>query len=152
MDNPIWGQAALAYFHFLSILVLTSALIGEKLLYKRTMDRADVKRLQRLDIFYFVFAMTAAASGIGRIIYFGKGWDFYIQNPIFWAKMVTYILVAAVSIPPTIHFIQLGKQPGNTVNVPEADFRRISRMIQVEHILLGLMPLWAVLMARGMGR
>lgn len=149
--NPLWGQATLAYFHYLSILVLASALIGEKLLYKKRMSRAEVKRLQRLDIFYFVFAMVALASGLGRIFFWGKGPDFYFSNPIFWAKMVTYVSIAALSIPPTIHFLLLGKQSGDTIEVPEKDFKRTTMLIRIEHILLGLMPLWAVLMARGMG-
>ena len=66
--------------------------------------------------------------------------------------MALYILIAARSIKPTRTFIRWKRAPAAAA-APDGDaIAGGRRIVHVELALLALMPLMAVLMARGIGR
>jgi putative membrane protein len=122
-------DALLAYAHFALILLLAGLLLAEVALYRRTMQRAILQTLQRIDLTYGIVAGLVIVSGISRILWGLKGAGFYLHNPIFWAKMATFAVVAPLSLPPTFHYLRLGKQAGSAISVNDSAFRTVRRLL-----------------------
>jgi putative membrane protein len=109
--------------------------------------------LARLDIVFFVSAIAALATGLLRLFFYAKGLDFYLPNLAFQLKMALYVTIALISIRPTTRFIRWRRAVAAGGPVPAAaEVASVRRLIHVELALLALMPLMAVLMARGIGR
>ena len=140
-------EPALAYLHYLSILLVAGFLTGELLLCRPGLDAAGARLLPRVDIAFFVCALLALATGLLRL-FLVKGAGFYLPNPVFWVKMALYVAIALISIRPTLLFMRWARA-GTTP--PAAEVATARRLIHVELGLLALMPLVAVLMARGVG-
>ena len=140
-------EPLLAYLHYLSILLVAGTLTGELLLCRPGIDAAGARRLSRLDIAFFVSALVALGSGLLRL-FLVKGAGFYWPNPVFWTKMALYVAIALLSIRPTLAFMRWSRGTGAP---PAAEVAAARRFIHIELTLLALMPLAAVLMARGIG-
>lgn len=147
-------EPLVAYLHYLSMIFIGAFLTAELILCRPGLSAAHVRLLPRLDIGYFTAALVALATGVLRVFFYAKGWPFYVSNPIFWVKMALYVAVALISISPTIHFIRWGRAlgTGSTPMPAPGDIARIRRLVHLEVGLLALIPLMAVLMARGIGR
>jgi putative membrane protein len=146
-------DALLAYAHFIAMIATATALVVEVVLLRTTLRWPQVGLLGRIDIVYFGAAMLALATGLARAFWGLKGAPFYLQNPVFYVKIGLFVIVALVSIAPTIQFIRWGRQADSHGDkpVPEAEVVRTRRFVLAELGLLALIPLAAVLMARGFG-
>jgi len=146
-------EPLVTYLHYLAIVLLAGFFVAEMAVCRPSLAAEQVRLLPRLDIFFFAGALLALATGLLRLFFYAKGVGFYLPNPFFLAKMALYIAIATLSIKPTMAFIrwrrtllELGALP------PAAEIAAARRLIHVEVVLLALMPLMAVLMARGIGR
>src|SRR5262245_30141807 len=92
----------LAVLHFVLILALVGILGAEAGLVREGMDGWKVNRVAVLDRGYGAAAGLLIVVGFLRVFYGAKGADFYLQNPVFWAKVAAFGLVGALSIPPTL--------------------------------------------------
>jgi putative membrane protein len=137
------------YLHFLSILVMFSSVVSEHLLLKPRMTRSEIQRLSVLDAVYGISALIIV--GIGLTLWFGVGKpaEFYTKNWIFHLKVGLFIIVAILSIYPTVFFLRnrKGNNPAELVDVPKS----IVWLIRLELLLLAFIPLCAALMAKGIG-
>jgi putative membrane protein len=145
-------EALMAYLHYLAMLLIAGFLVGELVLCRPRMSATEVRLLARLDIAFFAAALLAAATGLGRLFFWAKGAAFYLPNPIFWLKMALYVVIAALSVRPTIQFIRWNRGARNGTLPSDAQIAAVRRSIHIELALLALIPLVAVLMARGVGR
>lgn len=146
-------DAALAYLHFLSIILTGGFLVTEMVVCRPGMGPEQVRLLPRLDLLFFGAALAALATGLGRLAVGVKGLDFYLPNPAFHAKMALYLVIAGLSIRPTLRFIAWRRRLDQAGDLPPpAEIAGVRRLVHVEVALLALMPLMAVLMARGIGR
>jgi putative membrane protein len=137
----------LAWVHFLCIFALVSALVAELLLYRRTMDAARVSLLRGIDAGFGISAALVIASGLLRVFFGIKGAAFYAHDPVFWTKMALFAAVGLLSIPPTLHYLRLGRD--GDVTVPDGAFRRTWAFLVAEVGLLAFIPLFATLLAHG---
>lgn len=112
------------------------------------MTAEQARRLAGIDIVFFVSALAALATGLLRLFFYAKGVGFYTSNPAFWAKMALYVVIAVLSIKPTRTFIRWKRGAAPAAE----EIAGARRFIHIELGLLTLMPLMAVLMARGIGR
>jgi putative membrane protein len=146
-------DAALAYLHFASIMLLTAFLVSELCLCTPRLRLEQVPLLARLDLFYLVAAIAALASGALRVFVTGKGAPFYLDNPVFYIKLALFLAIGLVSISPTMQFLRWRRavHAGEQPVLHENDIRAARRYIELELALLAFMPLMAVLMARGIG-
>lgn len=105
------------------------------------------------DIVYGVAGIALLVSGIYRVLKFGQGSDFYTQNPIFWAKMVTFGLVGSLSLYPTVTYVlwAIPLSKGELPNVTSNLVSRLRLIINIELIGFSSIPFLATLMARGVG-
>jgi uncharacterized membrane protein len=61
--------------------------------------------LAKVDLCYFGAAMIALGTGIARVLWFGKGLDFYTGNPVFYIKLALFLALGLISLPPTLQFL-----------------------------------------------
>ena len=136
------------YLHFASILVLASALVSEHLLLSGSVTRAQLKRVRRLDAIYGIAAIVVFVTGLLQWVHVGKPAMFYTKNWIFHLKLTAFVLVAFLSIYPTVFFIRNRSGSDNEeVQIPKS----VIMTIRLEMLLLFILPLLAVLIARGVG-
>lgn len=107
-----------------------------------------ITRLARVDIWYGVLAAAIVVVGFSRAIFAAKGWAYYSHNAFFWAKIGTFVLVALLSVPPTIQYIKW-QRASETPNGP--DVGRVQRFLYAELVLFAFLPIFAATMARGYG-
>lgn len=143
----------LAVLHFILIFALVGIMGAEAGLIYKGMDGAQANRVAMLDRGYGASAGLLLLVGLLRVFYGAKGAAFYLQNPVFWAKIAAFAMVAALSVPPTIKFIvwqrRARKEPGFRLAAAEA--RGVRRLIMVQAAVLLVIPLLASMMARGYG-
>lgn len=96
----------LAILHHLLVFGLVAMLMGESMLVRPGMSGADVDRVVRMDAGYGATAALIVVVGLLRVIFGAKGQHYYWGNYFFWGKMACFVTVAALSIPPTLTFIQ----------------------------------------------
>ena len=147
------ADAIYAYLHFAAIFTLIWFVAKEWTLLKAGVDTLDIVRLAKSDIGYFLAAIAVLATGLTRALAGAKGWAFYAHNSIFHTKVGLFLLVALISIWPTRAFIRWRKAAAtDPLFRPEpAEWRLAKRLVMVELHLIALIPLAAVLMARGFG-
>lgn len=146
-------DAALSFLHFTFALILVGALAAEAFVLRLPVDGRVARLLLRIDLFYGISAVGVIAAGLARVFWSAKGADFYGAQPFFWAKMATFAVIGVISIAPTRKFISWVKQFGKDAafTVSEADAKSVRRLVMIELHLLVLLPLFAALMARGIG-
>ncbi|WP_197388519.1 DUF2214 family protein [Ralstonia pseudosolanacearum] len=149
----MWSDALLAYLHYLSIFTLIVFVTAEAVVLRPDMTPAIRKRLSIYDAVYGASAGAVLVSGLLRLFYGAKGVAFYVHNPVFHIKMGLFVLVALMSIPPTLTILRWKRQ-GKTLPdfVPTpAEIAKVRRWVMLEAHLIIFIPLAAVLMARGIG-
>ena len=146
-------DALLAYVHHIAAFALVAILFVEMALCKPGMTAAQTRQLARYDLFYGVFAAILLVAGTLRVFYGMKGALFYANNPVFHTKFVLFLLIGALSVPPTLRYFKWSKaQKANPAFVPDADeIRGVRKFIHIQVALMVVLPLLAALMARGIG-
>jgi len=146
-------DALLAWFHYLAIFLLIVIMTAEAVLLRPGLAPDIVRRLALYDRLYLVSALAVLITGLLRLTLGAKGVAFYMSNPWFHAKITLFIIIGLCSIPPTRAFLSWRKQgrqqPAYTP--PDADIKRARRWVILETHLFILLPLFAALMARGIG-
>ncbi len=144
MSVDLW----LAVLHHLLFLGLIAMLVSEATLLRSV--NVDVARLARIDLGYGLAALLVFAVGLARVFYGGKGWAFYQDNPWFWAKIATFVLIGLISILPTMKFTTWVKrrrhEPG--WSPPASELRPVRRAVMVSMFLLAPLLGFAAAMAR----
>ena len=146
-------SASVAYIHYLSFMICFGALIYERISLKINPNRRESISMVIADIIYGIAGIALLTSGIYRVIKYGQGADFYTQNPIFWTKIIIFALVGSLSLYPTITYI-LWAIPLSKGKLPEVTSNLVTRLkliISIELVGFSFIPLFATLMARGIG-
>lgn len=147
-------DAFLAYLHYTAIFVLFAFMTVEVILVRGALDLEHVLLLGRYDIWYFGAAGAALATGFLRLGLGAKGASFYTDHWPLYVKIGLFVVVGLISVKPTLAFIHwrrmMEKDPA--WRVPEAERRAIRRLLMLEVHLAALIPVFAVVMARGLGR
>ncbi len=148
MDHPAYAIA-----HHLLAFSLLAILAAEAAVTAPGLTGARLRRLQRLDRLYGLAAASMLIVGVVRVIYGGKGADFYTSNPLFWAKMAAFAGVALLSIPPTIRIAGWTRRARGEAGfvVPDAEAASLKLWFVSELVLFASIPVFAALMARGVG-
>jgi putative membrane protein len=148
----MWTDAVLAYLHFAAIFALLWFLAKEWTLLRAGAANVDVERIAASDAWFGVSAGLVLVTGALRAAFGAKGWAFYAHNPAFHVKVTLFVIVALVSIAPTMQFLRWRKarRSDAAFRVPDAEWTRARRLIMIELHLIALIPLAAVIMARGL--
>ena len=143
----------LAIVHHLLVFTLAGILAYEIGTVTLTIKRDDILRVGHVDNWYGILAGVIIVVGFARAIYAAKGWAYYAVNVFFWAKIATFLIVAVLSIPPTVAIIRWRSALKNDAAfAPPADaIRRVRGYLWAEAALFLLIPVFAAAMARGYG-
>ncbi|MEX1238096.1 MAG: DUF2214 family protein [Cyclobacteriaceae bacterium] len=142
-------EILLRYLHFISIFTIVGVLVSEHVLLKKTLTRAEIGRLARIDAVYGLAALMLITVGLTLWLgEFGKPAVYYTKNWVFHTKLTLFLMIGILSIYPTVFFIRNRKgAQGELVEVPSSIFW----VLRIELLLLAVIPLLAGLMARGVG-
>ena len=144
--NAMTTEIIVRYFHFLGIGVWVASLAGELVLLQPEMTRREINRLFQLDRWYGLSAIVVVGMGLTMWLGIGKPTEFYSNNPLFILKVSLAGLVGIISIIPSIFFSRHRKGlPDEKIPLPS----HIIRLVRVELILMAMIPLLAILAARG---
>ncbi len=148
----MWAEVFVAYLHFAAIFALGASLCCELLILRTEVGVREARLLALLDLGYLVASILVLASGLLRLIWFGKAPSFYLQNPVFWIKLALFVAIGLISIPPTMRFLSWRRAALSSGNAPRPEEVALARRYVAAEIgLLALVPLAAVLAARGIG-
>jgi putative membrane protein len=144
-------ESLLAYAHFVAILTLVVFITSEAALCRpEWMNAAVVRRLARVDIIYMVAAIAVLATGFARTYWGVKGFAWYWHQPLLHIKVTLFVIVGLISIAPTRAFIRWRKALDANGALPaEAEVRKVRKLIMVQAHIVMLIPLAAVMLARG---
>ncbi|HBO1631368.1 TPA: DUF2214 family protein [Pseudomonas aeruginosa] len=145
------AQAIVAYLHYLSIFLLFALLVLQHRLLRLPLDLERARSLAAIDRGYGLCALAVLASGLARVLWYGKGLDYYLHNGLFHAKVGLFVLAALVSLLPTVTFWRGALKAGEVPAVTPARGRRVVMAVRLQLLLLLVIPLLATLMARGFG-
>lgn len=135
------------YLHFIGIVLLSGALVGEHLLLKRSVEAAQLRRIAVLDMLFGASAVIVLLGGLGQWFWGMQPASFYSGNWVFHLKVTLFVVMALLSIYPTVFFLRNRKHLSGEVAIPGV----IIHLIRAELALLLIIPLLAVLMAQGIG-
>jgi putative membrane protein len=150
----MWLDAILAFLHYAAIFMLFGFLVTEVMAFRMNFDEKTIRLLGRIDLWYFGAAMATLVTGFLRLVFGAKGPDFYLSAWPIYVKIGLFLAIALISVSPTLTFIKwrraLDKDPN--WQVPEEERLKARRFVMSELHLAALIPLVAVIMARGLGR
>jgi putative membrane protein len=147
-------DAALAYFHFIAIFLLFSSLVTQAVLLRRAPDAAGIRLLGRIDLFYLGAALAVLVTGFLRLVLGAKGADFYLASWPIYVKIALFLLIGVISVSPTLAFIRWRRYADHDAGwqVPPAEHAKARKLVVLEVHLAALIPVFAVIMARGLDR
>ena len=140
---------ALAIGHHLLIFAIFGIICVEFWALRPGISATTIGRMGALDTLYGMLAGAILLVGFGRAIFAAKGWGYYSHNGFFWAKVLTFALIGALSLPPTLALIRWRR---SGVQPDEAEIVRIRRYLHSELGLFLFLPVFAAAMARGYGQ
>ena len=138
----------LAILHHLAVFGLVATLAMEGLMLRAA--SVDAARLAGLDARFGMTAGLVFVIGVSRVIWGGKGWAFYAENPFFWGKMACFVVIGLLSIGPTVIFLRWRKAAAADAGfAPPADqLKRARMLVGLQALLLVPLLAFAAAMAR----
>ena len=146
-------EAILAYLHISAILALVVFISSEAALCRPQWINAQVvERLPTVDRIYGIAAGAVLATGALRIFLGVKGADWYLHNWLLHAKIGMFVVVALISIAPTLRFLRWRKALRANGTLPtEKEVKGARKLVMLQAHIIPLIPLAAVFLARGFG-
>jgi putative membrane protein len=140
------ADLVLTIAHHLAVFTLVAIFAAEFALLRPGIEGKRLLQLGKLDAAYGATAGIVVVVGIIRVIFGGGGWEYYVGNWAFWAKMLAFLGVGLASIPPTLALLRWRKS-GTAPSAAEVNAAR--RYLYLEAALLVFIPAFAAVMARG---
>jgi putative membrane protein len=146
-------SAFMAFLHHVAAFALVAGLAVELVLVKPPIDVERARKLQIVDMAIGLSAGIVLVVGMLRVVYFEKGAAYYFQNAAFLGKLSLFVLIALLSIYPTLRFMSWRSsiRRGEAPAVDATTLRTIRRVLHLELAGIVLLLLCAALMARGIG-
>jgi putative membrane protein len=143
----------LASLHHLAVFTLAGVLAAELAIVTIDIDAKAIGRLARIDMAYGILAAIVVIVGVARVIWGAKGYEYYVANHIFWTKMVLFLLVGLLSIPPTLRYFSWGRQirTDAAFRPEDSEVARVRLWLRAEAAFFLAIPVAAAAMARGYG-
>jgi putative membrane protein len=145
----IW-PIVVAFIHYVAVMLLIAALLGEHLQLKQALTAAEARTVQRLDNIYGGSAALILVTGIMRM-YLEKGTTYYLHNGAFHALLGVFVVVALLSIYPTVVFLRWRADTGagRGQQLASGQFKKLQVILRTEMTLVLLAPFFATWMAHG---
>jgi putative membrane protein len=143
----------LASLHHLAVFTLVAVFAAEFVLLRPGLEGRGIAQLSAIDAAYGAAAGVVVVVGIVRVIFGASGWEYYVFNWAFWAKMAAFAAMGGVSVIPTRAYIGWRKAGAadRAYTPPVDEIARMRRILFLEAGLVALVPVFAAAMARGYG-
>ena len=140
-----------AFLHHLCAFTLVSAVAIEFMLIKQELTLASARRLQVTDLVLGIAAGALLVIGLLRVAFFEKGPDYYLHSHSFHAKFSLFIIMALLSIIPTVEFLSWSGalKAGQVPTISAKKLRQVTIVIHSELLAIVVILLCAAIMARG---
>jgi putative membrane protein len=138
-------SAFFAFLHHIAAFALVAGIAIEFVLLRGELTVERARQIRFADLAVGIAAGVVLVVGMLRVRFFEKGADYYLHSLPFLAKVSLFVIVALLSIYPTVQF-RSGKV------VPPAKLRRIRTLLHLELVGVVGIILCAALMARGIGQ
>ena len=136
------------YGHYLGLAIFVAALAVEAALFAHRVDGRTARKLALADLVYGLAAALVIATGLLKVFAGDKPAAYYGHNPFFHVKLTVFVLIFLMSIYPTVQFVRRRRaRDGDVVEYPPL----VGKLLRIELAATALLPLLAVLMARGFG-
>ena len=139
--------------HHLAVFSVFGLLLAEVVLLRPGITGDNIRQLGLIDSLYGAASVLVIIAGVSRVIWGAAGWEYYVANWAFWAKMAAFIVVGLLSIAPTISVLrwrrELAANPGFSPDAAQVSMLR--RFFTGELIAFAFIPAFAAMMARGYG-
>ena len=145
--------AFFAFLHHVAAFTLVAALVVEFVLIREDLTVKRARSLQLADAAIGALAGAVLVVGFLRVFYFEKGASYYFHSVPFIAKLSLFVVIALLSIYPTIEFLSWTKslKQGQVPSISPLKLRAIRAIIHWELAGIVLLILCAALMAKGIG-
>jgi putative membrane protein len=146
-------SALFAFLHHVAAFVLFAAIVLEFVVIRDALTVQTAQRLLRADAVVGMSAVIVLVAGVLRAVLFEKGTDFYLHSVPFLAKVTLFVLIALLSIYPTVKFLSFrpALKQGKAPEVDAGTLRTLRTVLHVELAGVVVLMLLAALMARGIG-
>src|ERR1044072_461266 len=94
-----------AFLHHLAAFTVVAAVAVEFVLRRGELPVWSARRLQLTDAVRGAAATVLLLVGLARVFWFEKGATYYFHNHAFLTKLSLFIVVALLSIVPTLEFL-----------------------------------------------
>ncbi len=140
-----------AFLHHVAAFAMVGALAVELVLLRLDFNHATARRLMVTDAVLGAAAGVLLAIGLARVFLFEKGAAYYFSNHAFLTKLGLFIIIALVSIVPTLEFLSWRKSvnAGQVPAVAEGKMRQVRMIVHAELAAIVVILLCAAIMARG---
>src|SRR5271169_1384150 len=108
MSPEVSMSTLFAFLHHLCAFTLVSAVAIEFTLVRQELTLASARRLQVTDLVLGIAAGALLLIGLLRVFFFEKGPDYYWHSHAFLTKFSLFVVMALVSIIPTLEFLSWG--------------------------------------------
>ena len=145
--------AAFAFLHHLAAFTLVAALAVEFVLIRDELTVRSARKLLVTDMVLGISAGIVLVVGLHRVLLFEKGAYYYFHSWTFIAKLSLFVLLALLSIIPTIAFLSWrgAVRQGQVPQVSAQKMQRLRSIIHLELVGIVLIILCAALMSKGIG-
>ncbi len=142
-----------AFLHHVAAFLVVATLMVELVLLRGELTLSSARSVLRMDMVYGIAATVLLIVGFVRVFYTEKGEAYYFASGTFLGKLALFIIVALLSIYPTIKFMGWRKALREQ-RLPDFDAgtrRKVRMLIHIELTLIFVIILLAIMMARGIG-
>lgn len=146
-------ESILAYLHIAAILTIVVFMTSLAALCRPKWFNAEVvRRLTRVDQIYWGAWVAVVASGAARMIWGFKGLAWYAGQPLLWAKIALFVVIALLTLPASRELWRWRRELDATGALPAMErVDAARRWVMIAAHLFLLIPLAAVFLARGVG-
>jgi putative membrane protein len=140
-----------AFLHHVAAFTLVAAVAIEFVLLRGELTLWAARRLQVTDAVLGIAATILLAVGLARVFWFEKGAAYYFHSHAFLTKLSLFIIVALLSIVPTLEFLSWRKttKAGQAPVVTAPKLKRVRMILHIELAAIVLILLCAAIMAKG---
>jgi putative membrane protein len=138
----------LALAHHLIVFSLFGIVFAEMIAVRQGMSATAAVRIASIDLWYGLLAGLILIVGFSRAHFAAKGWDYYSHNVFFWAKIGTFAVIGALSVPPTLTFLRWWR---SAISPTDGEIARVRLFLHTELALFAPLLGFAAAMARGYG-
>jgi len=146
-------EALLAYAHIMAFLMLATFMTSETALCRKDwINSAVVHRLVWVNLLTLVSGLLVLLTGLARTWWGVKGPAWYWSQPLLHAKLTLLLMMLSLSLLARRRYLawRAAMDAGGGLP-PEAEQRATRRLVMWAAHLMVIVPLLAVLLARGVG-